>query len=140
MADFQNTKTGNTDNRTEMAPVADYTDKRGNVIPAGTIGTLSYVGGSRGWSFYTNTCSWNIKAGDLFRFVKASEIAGVVVGSDLTSDESARFLTNDDIAKWSKTNAALSAASAKYREEQRAAGLTRLAGQWVYDTTDEVAK
>ena len=140
MADTQNAKTRHTDNRTEMAPVADYTDKRGHVVPAGTIGTLSYVGGSRGWSFYTSTCSWNIKAADLFRFVKASEIAGVVVGNDLTSDESARFLTNDDVAKWSKTNLALSAAAAKYREEQRAAGLTRLAGQWVYDTTDEVAK
>ena len=82
-------KTQNTDNRTEMAPVANYTDKRGNVVPAGTVGTLSYTGGSRGWSFYTATHSWSIKASDLFKFVKASELAGATVGNDLTTGEQA---------------------------------------------------
>jgi len=72
-----------------MAPVADYTDKRGNVVPAGTVGTLCYTGGSRGWSFYTSTHSWSIKARDLFRFVKASELAGATVGNDLTTGEQA---------------------------------------------------
>ena len=103
MADFQNAKGRNTEDRPNVAPVSNYTDKNGNVVPAGTVGTLTYTGGNRGWSFYTGTHSWSIKAADLFRFVKASEIAGVVVGNDLTSDERARFLTNDDVAKWSKT-------------------------------------
>lgn len=87
-------ETRNTDNRTEMAPVANYTDKRGNVVPAGTVGTLSYTGGSRGWSFYTATHSWSIKASDLFRFVKASELAGATVGNDLTPGEQAHCTTD----------------------------------------------
>jgi len=38
-----------------------------------------------------------------------------------------------------KTSLALSEAAAKYREEQRAAGRTKFAGQWTYDTTEKEA-
>jgi hypothetical protein len=107
MADFQNAKGRNTEDRPNVAPVSDYTDKNGWVVPAGTVGTLTFSGGSRGWSFYARIdgkdWSWSIKAADLFRFVKASELAGVVVGNDLTTSESKRFLTADEVAKWSKT-------------------------------------
>ncbi len=112
MADFQNAKTRNTENRPNVAPVSDYTDKRGNVVPAGTVGTLSYTGGSRGWSFYTSTHSWSIKASDLFRFVKASELAGATVGNDLTTGEQAHctkekhgtdcVLTPEQLLNWSR--------------------------------------
>jgi hypothetical protein len=85
MADFQNGKTPATETRHNMAPVANYTDKRGNVIPAGTIGSLAFTGGSRGWSFYTATNSWSVKASDLFRFVKADELAGATLGHDLVA-------------------------------------------------------
>ena len=89
MADFQNGKTPATQTRTNVAPVRDYTDKRGNVIPAGTIGNLAFTGGSRGWSFYTATNSWSVKASDLFKFVPASEAVNAAVGTDLTTGEQA---------------------------------------------------
>ena len=38
------------------------------------------------------------------------------------------------------TSLKLSAAAEKYRTEQRDAGLTKLAGRWIYDTTDMEAK
>jgi hypothetical protein len=113
MADFQNDKTPATQTRTNVAPVRDYTDKRGNVIPAGTVGNLAYTGGSRGWSFYTATNSWSVKASDLFKFVPASDVVSAALGHDLTAGEQANcttekhgtdcVLTMEQLVNWSRT-------------------------------------
>lgn len=75
------------ENRTNVAPVSDYTSKDG-VIKAGTVGTLSYIGGSRGWCFYTGKGhAWDVKAADLFRFVPATELTSATLGHDVAAGE-----------------------------------------------------
>ena len=82
-------KTANTQDRTSVTPVNGYTEaRRGIKIAAGTFGTLSYVGGSRGWCFWGANFSVDVKASDLFKFVKAYNVAEATTGTDLTEAES----------------------------------------------------
>ena len=81
-------KTANTQDRTNVTPVNGYTEaRRGIVIKAGTFGTLSYIGGSRGWCFWGANFSVDVKASDLFKFVPASELASAVLGHDVAAGE-----------------------------------------------------
>jgi hypothetical protein len=79
--------------RTNVAPVADYYDKNGIRIDAGTVGTLTYstaktgTGGRRGWVFNANGFDYPIKAADLFRFVPRSELASATLGHDVAEGE-----------------------------------------------------
>ena len=140
---------GNTATRQNVAPVANYTDKNGNVIAAGTVGTLTYTGGSRGWSFYTATQSWSVKARDLFRFVSVSEFANALTGTDLTTDEAVKFVGVfvTDSAHFGEVHAAgcseiargeypteayATADEAKY-EVEAAGGRWTDSGEWITD-------
>ena len=79
--------------RENVAPVADYYDKNGIRIDAGTVGTLTYSvaktysGGRRGWVFTANGFAHPIKAADLFRFVPRSELASATLGHDVADGE-----------------------------------------------------
>jgi len=79
--------------RENVAPVADYYDKNGIRIDAGTVGTLTYstaktyTGGRRGWVFTANGFAHPIKAADLFRFVPRSELASATLGHDVADGE-----------------------------------------------------
>ena len=77
--------------RTNVAPVSDVTDRDGWTIKAGTVGKLSYTGGSRGWcfiyAFAGRDYAHDVLKADLFRFVPATELASAVLGHDVAAGE-----------------------------------------------------
>ena len=82
--------------RENVAPVANYYDKNGIRIDAGTVGSLvyttarTYTGGRRGWVFIANGFEHPILAADLFRFVPRSELASATLGFDPADGEVAK--------------------------------------------------
>jgi hypothetical protein len=89
--------------RTNVAPVSDVTDRDGWTIKAGTVGKLSYTGGSRGWCFiyaFAGTdYAHDVLKADLFRFVSVSEFANALTGTDLTTDEAGKVVAGLDSAR-----------------------------------------
>jgi hypothetical protein len=76
--------------RTNVAPVSNVADHRGNIIPAGTVGNLCYSVRRRRWTFIVRFTQYRINRADLFRFVPRSELASATLGFDPADGEVAK--------------------------------------------------